>query len=276
MISFIVLSYDGYEDCWNPFFHFLKKHFPESKDFEIILSTTTKNFEIEGLEIKTLAHGNDASWGRRLRLSMLASKYDVVLPLSEDYFLKSKVNFERFNYLIDLIYNNDEIDHIRLLRYRVLWKGSKSKFQYLEKIKPITKHRFLLIPALWKKKVLLKYIKDYEDPFMSEKIGGFRSWIFRHGFYSIDYDYVHNFGQAYNTWNSGFVFKGKLVPWGLEYLENEGIALDSFNRDVLSKDEMEGTRLQSKINILKNPLSSFKSFYSVFILFLKSLFGIRE
>lgn len=64
MISFIVLSYDGYADCWDPFFTLLKKYFPESKEFEIILSTTTKSYEFEGLNIKTLTHGNDAPWGK--------------------------------------------------------------------------------------------------------------------------------------------------------------------------------------------------------------------
>jgi len=272
MISFIVLSYDGYADCWNPFFTLLKKYFPESKEFEIILSTTTKSYEFEGLNIKTLAHGNDAPWGKRLKSSLEQAKYDIVLPLSEDYFLRSKVDFNKFSYFVDLISKNKEIDHIRLLRYRVLWKAKNSKYNYLEKIEPITKHRFLLIPGLWKKHTLLAYLTDYEDAFMTEKISGIRSWIRKDGFYSVTEEFVEKYDQVYNTFNSGFVFKGKWVPWGMEFLKNENISIEFSKRGILSGEEMKKTRFKSKLAILKNPKSSIKSFSSLFFLWVKSFF----
>ena len=272
MISFIVLSYDGYSDCWDPFFTLLKKYFPESKEFEIILSTTTKSYEFEELNIKTLAHGRDATWGKRLKLSLEQAKYDIVLPLSEDYFLKSKVDFRWFSYFVDLISENKEIDHIRLLRYRVLWKAKKSKFNYLEKIEQYTKHRFLLIPGIWKKQALLAYLTDYEDAFMTEKISGIRSWIRKDGFYSVTEEFVQKFNQVYNTFNSGFVFKGKWVPWGTEFLKNENISIDFSRRGILTTEEMKKTRLKSKLAMIKNPKSSIKSIFSVFYLLLKSIF----
>jgi hypothetical protein len=272
MISLIVCSYDGYSDCWDPYFTLLKKHFPESEKFEIILSTTNqKKYEFPGLNIKTLAHG-DVPWGQRLKQSLKEASHDIVMPMSEDYFLKSRVNFKMFSYFVDLMYKNEQIDHIRLLRYRVLWKSTKSDFEYLEKIAPITKHRFLLIPALWRKQTMDKYLKNYEDAFMSEKISGFRSWIRKDGFYSISEEYVEKFGHVYHTWNSGFVFKGKWVPWGLDYLKEENINIDFSKRGILEQDKMKNTRVQSKLNILKNPVSSTKSFSSVFFLLIKSLF----
>lgn len=272
MISLIICSYDGYSDCWNPFFTLLKKYFPESENFDIILSTTTKSYQFEGLNIKTIAHGENAPWGQRLKNSLQEAKYDVVLPISEDYFLNSKVNFELFSYFVNLIYNNREIDHIRLLRYRVSWKAKKSVFKHLEKIDQICKHRFLLIPGLWRKQTLDKYLKNYENVFMSEKISGFRSWIRKDGFYSINEEYVKEFGQAYGTWNSGYVFKGKWVPWGIEFLKSENINIDFSNREILDKDEMGKTRLASKIEILKNPISSLKSFLSLITLYIKLIF----
>lgn len=275
MISLVVCSYDGYSDCWVTFFTLLKKHFPESEKFEIILSTTNKTYEFPGLKIKTLMHGN-VPWGKRLKQSLKEAKYDVVLPMSEDYFLKSKVNFEMFSYFVNLIYENEEIDHIRLLRYRVLWKSKKSDIVFLEKINPITKHRFLLIPGLWRKQTLNKYLKDYENVFMSEKMSGYRSWIRRDGFYSITEEYVEKFGHVYNTWNSGFIFKGKWVPWGLEYLKEENIDIDFSERGILTKDEMKNTRIKSKLNILKDPISSTKSFSNVIFLLIKSFFVKRK
>ncbi len=272
MITLIVISYDGYSDCWNPFFTLLRKYFPESEKFEIILSTTTKKYEFPGLKIKTLAHGKDAPWGKRLRLSIKEAKYDIVFPLTEDYFLKSKVDFKMFNYFVNLISDNKQIDHIRLLRYRVYWKAKKSKFDHLEIIEPVTKHRFLFVPGIWKKQTLYKYLKDYENPFMSEKISGFRSWIRKDGFYSVTEDFVKDSGQLYDTFNSGFVFKGKWVPWGLDFLRDENIKIDYSKRGILIKEKMKKTRIQSKLEMLKNPISTSKSVLSLLGLLFESIF----
>lgn len=130
--------------------------------------------------------------GKRLKLSLEQAKYDIVLPLSEDYFLKSKVDFKWFSYFVDLISENKEIDHIRLLRYRVLWKAKISEYNYLEKIEPITKHRFLLIPGLWKKHTLLKYLKVYEDAFMTEKLVDFDHGLGMTGFIVLQKDLSKN------------------------------------------------------------------------------------
>ncbi|MDY7394107.1 hypothetical protein UMM65_02560 [Aureibaculum sp. 2210JD6-5] len=272
MISLVICSYDGYSDCWDPFFTLLKKYFPEAVNFDIILSTTTKDYSFEDLNIKVIKHGNDAAWGQRLKNSLKKAKHEIVLPISEDYFLRSRVNFEKFRYFVNLIYTNQEIDYIRLLRYRVYWKEKPSEFKYLSKIDPICKHRFLLIPGIWKKKVLNEYLKDYENVFMSEKISGYRSWIRKDGFYSITEEYVEKEGHVYNTWNSGYVFKGKWVPWGIEFLNKENLNIDYAKRGILVSEEMEKTRMASKLAIFKNPVSSFRSFSSVFLLLLKSLF----
>ncbi|WP_117882557.1 hypothetical protein [Aureibaculum luteum] len=272
MISLIVCSYDGYSDCWDPFFTLLKKYFPEAENFDIILSTTTKPYQFDGLNIRTIAHGVNAPWGQRLKNSIKEAKYDVILPISEDYFLRSKVNFEKFQYFVSLMYKHKEIDHIRLLRYRVYWIEKASNIDGLAKIAPLCKHRFLLIPGLWKKQILDKYLKNYENVFMSEKISGYRSWIRKDGFYSIDLTYVEKHGHIYDTWNSGYVFKGKWVPWGIKFLNQENLKIDYSKRGILDEKEMEKTRWVSKLAILKSPVSSFKSFSSVFMLFFKSLF----
>ncbi|RPD94365.1 hypothetical protein EGM88_12360 [Aureibaculum marinum] len=272
MISLIVCSYDGYSDCWDPYFKMLVKYFPEAKDFDIILSTNTKDYQFEGLNIRVLKHGNDAPWGKRQKESLKLAKYDIVFPLSEDYFLRSRVNFKMFKHFVDLMKNNEEIDHLRMLRYNVRWKDKPSKFDYLNEINATCKHRFLLIPGLWKKEILNKYLKNYENVFMSEKINGYRSWIRKDGFYVISDEYVSNYGQLYDTWNSGYVFKGKWVPWGIEFLDKENLQIDYSKRGILDDSKMEQTRWASKKAIMKTPITSSKSFLNVIGLFIKSLF----
>lgn len=273
MISLIVCSYDGYSDCWDPYFKMLVKYFPQAKDFDIILSTTSKDYQFDGLDITVLKHGNDAPWGKRLKQSLKVAKYDIVFPLSEDYFLRSPVDFDMFKHFVNLMQENDEIDHLRMLRYRVKWRDKPSKYNHLNKINSICKHRFLLIPGLWKKNILDKYLKNYENVFMSEKINGYRSWIRKDGFYVISDDYVKTYGQLYDTWNSGYVFKGKWVPWGIPFMENENLQIDYDQRGVLDDSEMEKTRFISKMAIVKTPLVSSKSFFDVAGLFVRSFFS---
>ena len=275
MVSLIVCSYDGYSDCWEGYFKLLKKYFPEAAQFEIILSTTGKIYELEGLPIKTIVHSPNDPWGKRTKACLEQAKYDLVMPMSEDYFLKSPVNFDSFKYFYNLMKENEKIDYIRLLRYNVRWTGEKSEFNYLERIDLKTKHRFLLIPGIWKKTVINRYLKNYENVFMSEKISGFRSWIYKDGFYSISEDYVEKYGQLFNTDNSGFVFKGKWVPWQLDFLKKEGIEIDLKRRGVLTDEFAKKTRFVSKINILKDPLNSSKSFLSVLNLWMKQMFNIN-
>lgn len=276
MISLIVCSYDGYSDCWDPYFTLLKKYFPESEKFDIILSTTTRSYEFEGLNIKTLAHGKSTPWGKRLKLSLEMAKYDIVVPMSEDYFLKSRVNFKQFEYFVDLFNKFNKIDYIRFLRYNIRWSGEDSEFKYLEEIDPHTKHRFLLIPGIWRKKVLNKYLKDYENVFMSEKVSGYRSWIYKDGFYSINNEFVQENGQLYNTDNSGFIFKGKWVPWGIDYLNSENLNIDYSKRGILTDNFIKKTRMKSKLDMFKTPIVTSRSVMSVFVLFLRSMFWKYE
>ena len=51
MLSLVILSSDGYSDCWDPLFYTLKKYFPGIEKYEIILSTNTKSYSFPGLNI---------------------------------------------------------------------------------------------------------------------------------------------------------------------------------------------------------------------------------
>ena len=75
--AIVVLSSDGYSDCWDPLFGSLLKYFPEIKNHEIILSTNSKEYNFHGLEVKCICHGN-APWSKRLKNSLLEAKHDIV------------------------------------------------------------------------------------------------------------------------------------------------------------------------------------------------------
>jgi len=266
MLSFIVLSSDGYSDCWDPFFISFEKRFPKIENIEIILSTNTKDYSYKNLNIKVLAHGKDMPWSKRLRLSLEKAKNDIVLPLSEDFLLRSEVNKDVFTKVLDLIIYEKGIDHIRLLRAPV-YKTEKCDFEFLDKISAKTKKRFLFSPGLWKKDVLKKYINDHESPWIVEKMGDFRSKIYKDGFYCISNKYVKKNGQLYDTFFSGVIYKGKCQSFVVPFLEEEGFT-EILKRGVMTKDERSALKREAKKNLIADFFSILKSFFNLIILYL--------
>jgi len=267
MLSFIVLSSDGYSDCWNPFFELFEKHFPNIPNMELILSTNTKEYTHETLKIKVLAHGNDLPWSKRYKLCLEQAENEIVLPLSEDFFLKSKIDEKDFMTALYLILNEKEIDHIRLLN-RGVFKTEKSNYNLLEKITLSTKKRFIFSPGLWKKKILNKYLVDFENPWIAEKMGDFRAKIYKDGFYCISEDYVKEKGQLYDTFFSGVIYKGKCAHYVVSFLEEEGYT-DILKRGIMSKDDMIEVKKKAKRGLILSFFPIMRSLFGLISLYLK-------
>lgn len=272
MLSIIVLSSDGYSDCWDPFFSLLKKNFPEAKNYEIILSTNTKEFEFSGLNIKTLRNGIDTPWSKRLKLSLASSSNEIVMVLVEDFFILSRINSKVFENLLNSIKTNKEIDHIRMLYKMDRVKTVPSKYQYLDEIDQYTKHRFLFLPGFWKKSVLQKYVTNFESPYMAEKMGVVKSWILKDGFYAISKSYIEKFENLYNCGTSGAIVKGKWEKWLPNILEENNVYIDFKIRGFRDDKSKQKANIKIYMNLLNNPFSTFKSVLSVLALFFKSIF----
>lgn len=273
MLSIIIYSSDEYSDCWNPFFKLWKKNFPLNKNFEIILSTNTKKYDFQGLPIITLANGLDISWSKRLRLSIEKAKNDIIFLIGDDFFLLSKIRKELFNQQLDLIIQNSEIDHIRLLHNPGKFKTSSSNITFLDKINKYTKYRFLYAPSLWRKEVLIKYIVDNETPFMAEKMGTYRSWILNHGFYCLSESFINKYGRMYDCGTSGVIAKGKWEKWAVPRLKEENLGIDFSLRGIKEDYGNKTSRNKARFNQLMKPISTLKSYSSVLLLFLRSIFS---
>ena len=152
MLSIIILSSDGYSDCWNPLFTLFEKNFPGIENYELILSTNTKKYSHSGLKILSLTNGSETAWSKRLQLSLEAANNDIVMVIVEDFFLLSEMNEQYFENYLDMILSNKGIDHIRLLYNQDKIKTIETDNPLLDKIPPYSNHRFLFLPGLWKKR----------------------------------------------------------------------------------------------------------------------------
>ncbi len=269
MLSIIVLSSDGYSDCWIPFFKFFKNNFPNLDEYEVILSTNTKDFTYDGLEIKVLKNGAETPWSKRLKMSIKEAAHDLVFVLAEDMVLRSPMDKKLFEQYLSQIRDNKEIDHIRMLSTFDRTMVKKSPFEGLDEIEDKTKLRFLYLPAIWKKKVLMKYVVNYETPYMSERIGDYRSWIYKHGFYCVSKDYVDKNGEFYDSRQSGVLFKGKWANTVPALFEAHNIEVDFSKRGFVTPEFAKQSRIDSKRAVLMSPFSTLRSFLSVGLLYIK-------
>lgn len=267
MLSVIVLSSDGYSDCWDPFFKLLKLNFEQIEEYEILLSTNNKDYKFNDLKIRTLTHGM-IPWSERLYLSLDEAKNNTVLVIIEDFFLRSKLNFEIFEKLLKLMKTEESIDHIRLRYIEDKYDVVESKFEYIQKISKTTKNRFLFLPGLWKKKVLKKYIRKFEGPYMAEKMGNLRSYVIEDGFYSISNDVVNNYGQIYDCYGSGAIYKGKWNKWVVPFFKKHSIDIELSKRGIVDKKYEKKQRLNTKLGLINEPFSTIKSFLDLVYLYL--------
>lgn len=273
MISIIVYSSDGYADCWEPFFTLFKKNFTIEDSYEIILLTNTLNFEFTGLNIKTLANGIDTPWSKRLKTGIEKAKNDIIFLIGDDFFLLDKINDKHFDEQLALIKENQDVDHIRLLHKQGKFKSRPSKFSNLNIIDEKTKYRFLYAPSLWKKESLLQYIVDFESPFMAEKMSTYRSRILKHGFYCMSDDYIETHGPIYGCGTSGLIVKGKWAEWAVKVIEDKKLKIDVSKRGIRVEKEKKGAIFKARMYQILNPLSTYRSYLSIFELYLKSVFG---
>jgi len=275
MLSIIVLSSDGYADCWHPFFQSFKKYFPLKDEYEILLSTNEKKYEHEGLLIKMINSGLTTSWSKRLKNCVKQAKYENLFVLTEDFFIRSPLNVVMFEGFLDLLQQRDDVDHIRLLSTYDRTKSSPSKFPSLDLIDPKTKLRFLYLPGLWKRKVLAKYLFNFESVFMSEKIGDIRSTIYKDNFYAISRSYYKKHGQFYDCTPSGALFKGKWSKdWIVPFFERENIDIDLTIRGFATLDFQKSTRLQNKMQLIKHPIPTIQSFSTLLWLKIRGILGL--
>jgi hypothetical protein len=105
---------------------------------------------------------------------------------------------------------------------------------------------------------------------MSERFGNIRSKIYKDGFYTVSKKYIEENGQFYDCEQSGVIFKGKWPRWVAAFFDKEGIEIDYTIRGFVTKEYRKETRKKSKLELIKNPVSTLRSVYSIIALILFS------
>ena len=192
--SILINSTDSFEDCWFPFFTLFKKFWPDYKD-KIYLNTELKTYVHEGLDIVSVRNcektkDTNITWSECLLRAVDLIDSDIILYMQDDYFIKDFVKNEIVESFYNLMNNHDDVDCIHLTDQSLISTIPSKNYPNLYETKISQRYRVSCQAALWRKSVLKKYIRTYENAWQFEEFGSQRAAILKHNFYVVDPNWV--------------------------------------------------------------------------------------
>lgn len=214
----LVVSSDGYQDLWPPFFQLFRQYWPDCP-FPVYLGAQMACGEFPGVE--PLLAGHDTNWSESLRYFLAQIDCQNVMLLLEDFFLCETVATRKV-----------------LTRLATLRKAGGTVLRLHPNPAPTIKvpewpgvgeqHRLApfrvsLQASIWDRKALLALLKEGETPWEFERNGTIRSQTQPRGFYctfqrEFPYRHVVEKGQwfwgaarHYRQLNIGCDFKRRSV-----------------------------------------------------------------
>ncbi len=267
-LTILVNSCDTYSDVWDLLFESFRVQWPNCP-FRFVLNTETKNYAYKDMCISVhnfkRKFGLKDRWGERVRktLECIDSKY--VLMYLDDFVLTEPVKNERFDEIIDFLENNEGISAVYFSTFPS-WCCILEEDMNLPgfgKVPQISSYKFNTGPAIWKKDVLYRAIKDYETPWQWEMQGSLRGAIKDYGVF-----YAPCFGWSADKPKSdyfrfmwgGAIWHGRWNPDVPDVANRYGIYIDYSTRGFISEEELNA-------EIEGNPATLYDKIHAKWILF---------
>ena len=168
-VTILVNSCDKYEDAWEPFFNLLKLQWYDCS-YDIVLSTETKSYFCDYLNVKVINSPKDLPWSNRLKYTLSQIDTEYVLFFLEDFFLLEKVDVCCFEKALKIMNENKKISLIQFPSVEPHYKPPEiiSDNTFVN-VKLFKSYRAKVMVSLWRKKDFEKVIFDNENPWVCEK-----------------------------------------------------------------------------------------------------------
>lgn len=260
-ITLLVATWDGFADCWDPFFKLLKTFWPHCP-YPIALTTERKDYSFAGLDI-TPCRVNRHRPGRLSwsQVNLLALEHcvqsEVVLFMMDDFFINGPVDQATIDKCLALMDQND-YSCITLTNHDQSRTYHPTDNPLLSRIDDHSPYRITASPALWKKSALLRYLKPEENAWMFEKFGTRRSHRIKDSFYRVNESALsrgHDEAIPYFWTQEGDtgIVKGKWQA-GIEALfEGMGVEMDYSIRGYYHRLPWILNKLYLAQKLLENP-----------------------
>lgn len=173
--SILVCSCDKNEDIWQYFFYFFKKYY-SSCNYPIYLNTEEKKYQDKDLNVISLQkhkQGDPQGWSQRLRDYLNAMTTDYVIILLEDFFLTDYVRVDEVERCIRRMDDDPQIANFIFDSGRHMCIDSEFPEYLLQERK--APFRLSLQAGIWRREILLKYLRNHESPWQFELWGSKRA-----------------------------------------------------------------------------------------------------
>lgn len=219
-LSIFIPSCDKYSDTWDPFFDIFFQKWGNCP-YNIYLGNNTRTFIHE--RVFTINVGEDTGWGDSIIKMLKAIPTDYVLMIFDDLYIINSVKQERIEHLFDLMRmsNGDCLRLNTAPRPSIRYKKSKE----IGRIRKYDPYCISAQVAIWKKDTLLDLIKPEYTPWDFEFKGSKDECKKEHLLLGV-------FEAAIITLN--MIEKGKWQRSSIEYLEYNGITIDTSKRGVMN------------------------------------------
>lgn len=277
--TILVSSCDKYIDAWEPFFRLLKLQWPNCP-YDIVLSTETKTYECDFLNVRTLYSLKSLSWSSRLKNVLNQIETEYVLFFLEDFFLLEKVKIEIFEQALQFLKNHE---NAYLFEFPSVDPGYEEATEIKEErtFKRVPKYepyRAKVMVSLWRKKDFQRLLFENENPWQCEKETSIRSIAYGKDIYRQDYKYSLPAFYYHINPQIGFgITGGKWLKNNKPFFESKGI--NGVNYENLGINEAPDSYTKLKDNekakktiYIKKVLSS----RDVFLIFKEGIHIVKK
>lgn len=178
MVTILVNSSDGFDDCWGPFFTLLKKYWPQ-QDCQILLNTEHKDYVFSGLDVRASKVAEGISerlpWSECLIRALDQIDTPLFLYFQEDYFIDRPVLHESIVEAAKLMMSDPTIGHVALTKHGPLKPYEPYPVEGYELVRQKSRYRISTQAGLWRTEALKKYLRSDENGWMFEIFGTWRA-----------------------------------------------------------------------------------------------------
>ncbi len=261
----LINTCDKFEDCWDPFFKLFKIYWPNFQG-KIYLNTEYKDYSYENLDIicvkgclrNNYPKNKRATWSQCLAWALELIEEDIILYMQEDYFIKAPVKNNYINEFIQLI-NTTKTIHCIHLTDQGSPAENKSEYNHLYRVPKFHRDRISCQAALWQKKILKQYIRNFESAWNFEWWGSKRASVYDHNFYTVDRNWVILNKFEIIPYVFTGVIGGKWKKEIVELFEKNNILIDYTKRGFFKQQNKSiKDRLKAKLRRIPTEIKSKK------------------
>jgi hypothetical protein len=246
----LVASCDSYKDLWDPFFRLMQIYWRDIP-YPVYLNTETESFQSSqyGLDVRVLnlepKHKvKKVAWGGRMMSVLERIPEEYVLLMVEDFFIRDHVRTDLIEKIIDLMEADPTI-----ASFQLSGTGSHVDLPVLERGKlPFSYHlipkdgwRTHFRPTVWRKSILLKWLRPFESIWGFEAHGSKRAirWKYKEKVYVVDAPPIIDYAWFVNKCECSAVVHGRWFdhPGLRELFEGNDIKVDYERRGFITEEE---------------------------------------